>query len=81
MREPKLGLWEGGQGKGGVVTEALAAPRRSDGEEDLGLERKVHGKPWVCGEHYQLMGGEAGSLSRRFRWFWERAQGVCSPGN
>lgn len=62
MREPKLGLWEGGQGKGRVVTEVSAAPRRSEGEEDLGLEGKVHSKPWVCREHYQLMGGEARSV-------------------
>ena len=62
MREPKLGLWEGGQGKGRVVTEVSAAPRRSEGEADLGLEGKVHSKPWVCREHYQLMGGEARSV-------------------
>lgn len=36
MREPKLGLWEGGRGRGGVVTEALA-PRRVTGREDLVL--------------------------------------------
>ena len=42
--------------------QVSAAPRRRDGEEDLGLEGKVHSKPWVCGEHYQLMGGEAGSV-------------------
>ena len=45
-----------------MVTEVSAAPRRSDGEEDLGLEGKVHSKPWVCREHYQLMGGEARSV-------------------
>lgn len=44
MREPKPGLWEGGQGKGRAVTEVSAAPRRSDGEEDLGLEGKVRSK-------------------------------------
>ena len=49
MREPKLGLWEGGQGKGRVVTEVSAAPRRSDGEEDLGLEGRCIVNPGCAG--------------------------------
>lgn len=58
MREPKPGLWEGGQGKGRAVTEVSAAPRRSDGEEDLGLGRRT----WVSRERCIVNLGCAGSI-------------------